>query len=333
MSLTASVINTIIAKADSAWQNGIESKDWVSRSEGLSALRMNQTAQLQELKDPNMDNKVRLVWLQPTAQVVEDYDGDCDFVGAKSSSVMKEYELTKKWHVAFRISEEELRTNAFTFEDIAAKHFLEADKLLSEYATKYALSKVEMLCAASKNPYPNTTWTIPALGVTEIPANQWKPDIIGEFIIAAKLANYSNPFLLSGLNMSLDNWKAQMNAGQSGNEGNVQMFRQIKTYFDLWNVDGTAAANRTYLLDKGTFAFVSKARWNTVETFANGANITRYSIASNVMEGVRFDVRYKTICENDSVDHVFEYILRCDVFTNPQSVKPGFTGAMAFHKS
>jgi hypothetical protein len=334
MSLTLSTIQKVLEKADVLWTDRIEKGDWVARDGSLKAVRENQTAQLQPLTDPNIDNKIQLVWLKPTNQVVEDYDKDCAFDGVPMSSAAKEYEISQAFRVGYRISEAELRTNKFTFEELVARQFLEADKLLTEKAAKFAVSKIEFLCATSKNPYnPNASWSVPPIGVSTIPQNEWTPDLLGHFIITAQLANFTNPFLVSGLNLAHRNWKAQKEAGQSGNEGNVEMFNDMKTYYDLWNIDGTTAANRTYLLNRGAFAFVTKSRWEKLEEFGNGANLIRYSMASNNMEGVRYDVRYRTICEGDTIDHVWEYILRCDVVTNPESVMPGYTGALGFHKA
>jgi hypothetical protein len=335
MAFTSSELQKVLGKADAIWGDNIAQADYMANAEIVRAIKANQTVTFDALKDPDKDNKVKLTWINSCGIEADDYVADCTINGVELSTDSKEYTIDQPFEVSIKIKEETLRTNIFGYEEVYAKAFMKADKALAEKLAAATVAKLESWAAISANPYTaDAAWNVPAAGITNIPQNQWQPDILGHFILAGKLSKFTNPYMVSGLNLAHRNWKAQLEAGQSGNEGNVEMFNQVRTYFDIFNVDSTAVANRTYLIDRNAVGIVSKNHYgNTPTTYGDGANLTRFSLASLNLEGVRYDVIHRTECERDEIVHLFKFIYRGGIFINPTGCIGSRTGLLGFHKA
>ena len=132
MSITASSLNKVLESADIYWADNQAKADYVANAEIVRVVKANDTAVLTPLLDPAKDNVVKIAWINACDVEAVDFVGDCDFTGVPLTTDSKEYALDITLEVTSSISEQDLRTNLFSFEQFMAKQFLKADKALTE---------------------------------------------------------------------------------------------------------------------------------------------------------------------------------------------------------
>jgi len=106
-------------------------------------------------------------------------------------------------------------------------------------------------------------------------------------------------------------------------------------YHDLFNIDTVNdPALKTYMLSMGSMAMVSKAFNPNVpeKTFDN----TRYTMRSNFMPSLVYDVWYNNECEASAqrlIQHNWTIRLTADIYNNPAGCDLNNTGILSFECS
>jgi hypothetical protein len=118
---------------------------------------------------------------------------------------------------------------------------------------------------------------------------------------------------------------AQFNAGQDTGKGVVTAFGDMPMYFDMFGFAKAGLTTDALMIQRGALAFASRVRFDAVPEYLGGdINQTRYSIASNALPGVRYDVYYTMKCianEDDPTEentvHTWLIQARFGLFANP----------------
>lgn len=328
---TASQLTTALVKADRMWSDENQRRDFEANIDIWKTIKAEQTADVSILEDGEKDRDVKVYWATmcgETAQDCVDGEDDCDLAGNELGSDSKTYELTKckKW--SFSVDEIAFRKNHFSFEDIVAKGFLKADKIISEAVAGTALPRIESFKGVNK--VTNGIGTVNATTTeTDIQATDMNERMFAYLYRVAKLNELSNPFLLSGNNLFEERLITMLSRENAEGKGAAELYKLFRTYFDLFNVD-IGTAEKTYLINRGAIAFASKNYYG--ETPRMYKMQDRYSIASRHMEGHRIDVYYTNRCAGDKIMHDFKFKMKYDYFLNPTGCDADQTGVLAFNK-
>lgn len=330
---SASQLAQTIIRADQMFADDMMKADFEGNVDSWKAIKKEMNASVAVLEDPEKDREVKVTWINSCGDVAEDCDGDdCDLAGNELGTDSKTYALGLCKQYKFTVDEMAFRTNDYSMEQVVAKGFLKADKALSEAITKSGLSRIESFKGV--NQVTDGVGTVNA-GTTEtdVAAADWNERLFAYLYRVGIQNQMSNPFLLSGTNLFEDRLVTMLAEANANGKGAAQLFKLMRTYFDLFNIDiMNSPALKTYLINRGSIAFASKAYYGAVPTEYIGAGQKRYSIASRNLDGVRFDVHYTNRCSGNTMKHDFMVKAKYDYFINPTGCDGTRTGVLAFNK-
>lgn len=325
---TAAALQKVQVLQDRVWKDNIGNARYMSHVDSLLAIQKEGTASgaFRELQTEK-DKTVRLVWLNDCDDTTAACSNDCTIGGAELSADAKDYALNICRTTGFTIKEKATRSTEFDREMHVAQGMLNHIRLLDEYLNGQVLAAIETNRGA--NEYFPTGWSETSSD-TVVPDTDFSRRMIPRLIQTGVRNRFNNPYILSGENLWYEKWDAMMDAGNLDGKGNAAAFGALRIYHDLFNLD---AANdpdfKTYLISQGALAFVSKAYYNTpVDYFTN----TRYSVPSNSIPGVRYDVVYTNTCTSNEMLHHFSLYANAGIFLNPTGCSETRTGIISFLK-
>jgi len=274
------------------------------------------------------DKTVRLVWLNDCDDTTAACTDDCSVGGNELSADAKDYALNLCRKSGFTVKEKATRSSEFDREMLVAKGMLNHILLLDEWLNGQVLAAIEANRGA--NEYLPTGWSETSSD-TVVPESDFTRRIIPRLIMTGNRNRFNNPFVLSGENLWYEKWDAMIDQGNGEGKGDASAFGSLRMYHDLFNLD---AANdpdfKTYLISQGALAFVSKAYYNTPVTYFGNM---RYSVPSNSIPGVRYDVVYTNTCSSNEMLHHFSLHANAGIFLNPTGCSETRTGILSFLKS
>ena len=331
---SASQLAQTLIKADQMFADDMMKADFEGNVDTWKAIKAEQNANVSVLEDPEKDRDVKVHWINSCGVTAVDCDGDdCDLAGTELGSDSKVYSLGLCKQYKFTVDEMTFRTNNYSMEDAVAKGMLKADKALSEAITASAIARIESFKGV--NEVTDGVGTVNG-GTTEtdIAAADWNERLFAYLYRVGIQNEMSNPFLLSGTNLFEDRLVTLLAEANANGKGAAQLFKLMRTYFDLFNIDvANSPALKTYLINRGAIAFASKAYYGATPTEYIGAGQKRWSMASNNLEGVRFDVHYTNRCSTTTMKHDFKVQVKYDYFLNPTGCTATRTGVLAFNKT
>lgn len=330
MALTCAELQKVVAKIERTWLDNQTKMDYVPNIGVLEALRKEQTARMAEIENPDKDKTLRIWWLSQCGLVASDCAddlNDCEFTGDEVSSTCVDYALDICVSTKFSIEDTVFRTNEANAEQALALQFLAALKVLDEELALKAVAKLNAF--AGINQYEGIG---DVDGVTTyIAANYWGADMYGYFGMVKTINKFSNPFMIHGSNLYMTNWNASYNMANANQKDAAPKLQSIRSYWDLFNIDAVNNPDLvSYMVDKGAVAFANKARYplNNPKVYQFGQ---RWSIESQALPGVVYDVYYKERCvANDKIYHDYKVIGRAGIYNNPAGCTADKTGVIKF---
>jgi len=318
--------------ADDIWNDNASQKQYIARAEAAKAIMSEQTVTLEQLKDHDKDNVVKLQWVDMCANTVEDYVAECDFDGALGKITCKEYEILEAKQSKYSITEEKFRGSTADIQMLIAKGWLTALKKLDEEIAKAAIAKVDSFVGV--NAYTGAPGQVVGLD-TFIPPAHWGPEIMAYFAEVAIMNSSDDTYILDGNNLFRQTWLAQFKALNQNEKDGKAMLETIRTYHDLFNMSAVVGSDKLFMIDKNAVAIITNNRYSTERSIQNGANRTRFSVPSRNLAGVIYDVVYTTKCiitdGEEDIQHNWKFIARFDTFLNPtSSCDPNNTGVLSF---
>ena len=296
---SASQLAKTVVIADQMFGDSMLQADYKADIAALTAITQEQNARIDVLKDQEKDREVKIHWINMCANAVEDDDGDdCDLDGPELGSDSKTYGLNVKKSFKFTVDEMAFRTNDYNMEQAVAVGFLKADKALCEAMTATTIARIESF--KGTNLVTDGVGTVNA-GTTEtdIAAADWNANLFAHFYRVAKQNDFSNAFLLSGVNLFEDWIKTKAAQDNSNGKGDSNLYDLMRMYFDIKNIEGVnSPAYKTYMINRGAIAFAAKNYYGPVpQKFIQQH---RYSIQSRFLPNVRFDVHYTNRCSGET---------------------------------
>lgn len=330
--LYPSELLAIQTKADDIWFNDPRMADYMPNAKAAQVLLEVQTARFEELRNPYKDRTVQVAWLDQCDAEAEDCDSQCEIDGTVASTSVQEYALTTCKKVGFKVPSRLLRTNLFGMEDFVARQHLKMLKTLDEFWAVQVVSAIE----ANKGENAYTDQYNVTGDTTEIPPSAWTPNLFGYFELVKQLNKITGAFLLTGKNLFLQDWQVKMNQANGEGKGAANMINTLRTEFDLFNLTAAGVGSSSFLVHPNALALITKAEsadyTAAVPDSLHGKDIhqERYSVNSNTLQGVKYDVRYGLVCEGDEIYHVWQYQTKGDVLVNPAGCTATRTGILGF---
>jgi len=321
----------VTVKMQDIWSPSAAEKQNQGNVEAALAVLTEQTATFTQLDDPEKDNVVRVEWIDDCDNTVVDCADDCIITGTESQATCKDYEISICKETSYTINDRKFRKKNVNFQEVLAKGWGNKLRILDEEIAKTVVAKVDSF--AGVNPYATGIGDVVG-NETYIEASMWTSAVMAYFAQVAILNKSNDVYLLDGDNLFQTNWIAQFNSLNANQASDAPMLATIRTYFDLFNMNAVLAPDKkTFMIDRGAVALVNKVRFPSVpEQILNGADVIRWSIPSNRLPGVMYDVLYKTECVNGGdILHKYKFIARFDVFLNPVSAcDANNTGVLSF---
>jgi hypothetical protein len=315
----------IQVKLDQMWADSAVKQDYTANCVALQSIIQEQTAQFPQLKTEK-DTQVKIAWLNHCDDTVSDCTNDCIVGGDELSADCKTYELDICKTTGFSVKEKALRAGIFSKEELIAKAMLQKLKIMDEQLTQTVVSALDTYTGV--NQFLNGFTT--SGNDTVIPATYWTPDLFAYFYQTMIMNKHTNSFMLSGSNLFQAEWIARMNMSNSEKAPDMAKMNTIRKYFDLFNMDSVLGTKKTFTIDKGAVAFVSKNYYPSTPIQYIGAGQTRYSVPSKNLSGVTYDVIYTNDCTNNEITHHWSFYVKAGFFLNPTGCNSDNTGVLSF---
>lgn len=337
MAFTATNLTPIIGSIEQIWADNIRKQEYMVDTTSFDAIiRDNQTARLGAFERDGKEIKGKISWVDACLPALEtDCGEDCDLGGVTASTATKDIVIAQCTPKAtFTVNENDLRGNDMEMAQFIAPLLMRRMKQLDEVLIKKALAFVDLNAGTNAFTAANGgvgTWTALTKS-TNVAAASWTRDLFPFLNLAAIKNNFTTPYLLSGMNLWVDNWNAQINQPNGEGKGTAAAYDFFKKYFDLYYLDTVNSPDmNTYLLNKGAVAFASKNWYGAAPTRYDFGQ-TRYSLPSNNLAGVRYDVHYEQACVANKIEHRWGLFLDFDYFLNPLGCDATKTGILKYKK-
>lgn len=330
---SASELVGVQLKAEKMWNDGQFKQDYVADVDVIKAIKERQTARITELENPEKDYDVAVNWLDTSAVSAIDAVSNCDIDEPTVGSKSKPYALDIFKKSGFSFSEQDLRTNIYGREEAVAmgtlRAMMELDNAIATAVAAKAVGYAGTNLAPGAHSY--------AAGVTTVAAAKYNRSLMASLLLTARKNKMRNPFIVEAGELYEDYLNAGFDAANSNGGGDAARTKALQTYFDLVNFAAAGTPVDLLLINQGALAFASKVHYGSTPVAIGGdVNQTRYSVASNNIPGVSYDVFYKTKCANiggkDHITHHWRFEAKAGLLLNPEGEAAGNNGVLAFAK-
>jgi len=316
-------------KMEQMWADSVVQKQYTPQANSALAVLTEQTAQFIDLKNSLKDVDVRIEWIDHCAGGVTDCTDECSITGTEAQATCEDYAISICKETEFVVKDLTFRTSSFSREEVTARGWMNSLKRLDEEIAKTVVAKIDSF--AGVNPYVGGIGNVVGTD-TFVSGAYWTAEIMSYLAQVSILNKSQDVYILDGDNLFQQTWMAQYNQANANGGSQIGMLSSIRKYFDLFNVNAVVGAKKTFLIDKGAVALISKVRYpSTPEQILNGANVIRWSVPSNYLPNIAYDVVYQTECSGSDIFHKYKFIARFDVFLNPTSAcDTTNTGVLSF---
>ena len=273
----------------------------------------NQTATFDPLNDPQNPKKLRLWWKEICRQSMVNVSDNCDISGTEGDLAYKDVEITdSKQTASIILGENKFRHSTidrigYVAQELASR-LRDADEFLAKELVASAYSFAGTNAFAGGYTFNGTRNSL------EIPAIEFNEGLIPFIAQMIAINQSSDAMIIDGGNLFQKLY---------GAEELKNNFGGLKVDFDLFNITANAnTANSTFVLDKSAIALKTLSfHPTTPKVYQSGANITKYSVPSQNLPGVVYDVFYQTECVGATNDILEKWsvVVNYGIFQTPLS--------------
>jgi len=317
---------------DRAWRDPIYNSQFMAKTAALTAQLQRQTIQVSDFITGSGRNAKQLTktifWPVSCAVTTGACTDECLVSTTEATDSSQDIVLTCLRQVGFKETMKRFRNSPLDYEKTIALMMLTHMKALDEYLTQQYIAFL-LANAGDHGDYALSVGSL--VGVDwEIPATEWNAELMAEFVIAAELARFGNPYILDGLNFASAQIIADANSGNLDGKGVSSLFNEFGFVRDIVNMTA-AAPGRTFMVNASAVAFVSGNYWDTTPAeYAPGHRVWKQQ--SKNLPGVWYDVHEIEACtSNDFVDS-FQIRVNGAFALNPLGCDAGTTGILSFEK-
>ncbi len=331
MAITNSALPFVIERATTAWPGNMNEKDFVPQIDTLLAIRDQQTAQLQLANLPEgVDAKI--TWMNNCDLGVDTYTAECTFSGQEADTYKKDLTIDQDGQTTFTVPIDGWDDNVFKYADATATNLLKTMVVQAEEVAQYAVGVLNANLGESEYT-TNPSWTVSGTE-TLVPGSEWESTaIIGKLMIAGKKNRIINPILLSGENLAQLAFMSRTSAANGEGKGDFARISQMPIYNDIFNVDDVNAGSLlTYMIERGSLAFLSKGYFSTTPEVMDG-NTRRFSVQNRFFPQLWHDVIVYRSCASGVWKENWKIRPRYKLEINPTGCTATRTGILAFTNS
>jgi len=337
----------IILTAEQVWADSQNQTDqYTAHAETIKALAERQKDRNQivsSLQNADLeDDEITITWIDTCSDELDVACQDvCNFTGADTPILSKKYSLTGCVSASFSVDENDMLRNKYTIEEYIAKMLLSKIKLLDEDINAKSLLFLSANAGYNSNPeaYAFNGSTL------EVPAADYNNELYIKMVIDAQLNQINDPFVVDSGSLYREYLRAQLDQGNAEGSGNQKRTMLFPTYFDLRGFPKAPVTDSTFLVSPYSYAFAVRNYNTSAPEIVETKNLRqiRYSIPSNSVPGVTYDVYKQVVCSGHRFKH--EYLIEarhgfylnptgCDVETavGPPAVYDQVSGILSYTK-
>src|SRR5690606_5797740 len=259
-------------------------------------------------------------------------DDSCDIEGVEPESKTEKLSINMFLEDSFSVNEEKFRGNLIKMEEAIAIGIAGMERnLINKLNAKLA---ARLLTFGGVNQYagPGTIGTNVG-GYTEIDAANFTAEGFFPYLQQARVMNkFQSLLVIDGGNLFQDNYRSQKYLGNDDGKAAASMYGDLTYRNDLFGFAANSIADVSIVVDPGSIAFAAVNRFPEDPREIKNPAVTRYSVPSNFLPGVRYDVTYKQTCVGGKIWHTWNYKIRAGIWDNPLRCNNEITGTLLFKK-
>lgn len=322
-------LTAVQAKADQIFADPILNNDAIVDSITAKAILEQQQGMVRMPSITGTKNKeLRVEWLTKCSPSTDECSDDCDITGEDATPECKDYELECLRESTFKVSERHFRDRTIEKVEAVAFNMLRHMGAMDEWISQYCITG--LLANAGVNVFTGGVGTVTGT-TTYVPAQYWDPNIFGYWDQVIRMNKFRQTYGITGNNLYQLLWSAPLDAANDNGKGAYRKVGTLKMYQDPENIE-TYATGQTFLLHRGSVAFVSKA-WNPL----NPANAVEpapgyflWSENSRNLPGVTYDIIMQQSCLSNDFHEAYKIQLHGLFAVNPFPCSDTNTGVLVF---
>ncbi|GGH24671.1 hypothetical protein FAZ19_16255 [Sphingobacterium alkalisoli] len=322
-------------RMEEKWHDKVKNRDYNPDMATAKVIAEQQTANVKEIEDESLDRQVSVNWVDFCQDNADDEvtdDDSCDIQATEPESKSQLEEIDTFVQASYKVQEEKFRGNFVKLEEAVAVSLLATEKNLIEKLNLKLAAKLLTFGGVNRYAGAGTIGTNVA-GYTEIDAANFTAEGFFPYLQQARIMNkFSSLLVLDGGNLFQDNYKSQKYLGNDDGKAAASMYGDLSYRNDLFGFASNAMEDVTIVLDPGSVAFGSKSRFSEEPRKIDNPTVTRYSVPSNYIPGLRYDVTYKMECIGGKIWHSWTYKIRTGFWLNPIRCNEDVTGILLFKK-
>lgn len=302
------------------WDINVQ-KQYMAFADTAKTILKTQTAKFVDLENPKKDKTIDVEWVN-ACEITDQACSGCTMDGTKLSTNIQSYTMNLCREVPFYVDENDMIGNDFDVEDLIAKGFLKADKAIAEYVNGQAIAVIESnlgvnaMGTGGKGVVTGTE--------TYINAAYWDAKLMAYFERVRQLNMMQNPYILDGSNLFEQIFGSKLDTDKKDSN----YFGTLDYFYDLSGIDAANTPNlKTYLIERGALTLASKIYYPQLVTYFDSK---RYSIKSQLLPGVSYDVYYSNTCTGNFYKHNFKVVFHGLVAAAPTGCTSTNTGLLSF---
>ena len=320
----------IKARASSIFSDEVRKADYVADVEAAKLVLAGQTAKLDDLKNPTKDREITLTWMDDCddADPVAVTD-DCELGGTTLGTSCQDYALSTTFMKEFKVSEKKYRGLDGTMEEEIAMLMLKKQILMDNFWSKKVIA---FLNANSGTNVLSTPYTVSG-DVTEIPALNWTPNLMGYLTEAARKNRLNLTRFLSGSLLYQHFWQTEKEVSDPTGRSAMNKLGSFGTpTFDLFAMDDVLGYKGAFLFNPNSLALVTKYYNPSAprQVHTSSGIQWRSSRPSDNLPGITYDWIVEQTCEDNDIIWKYRVQTKGDIFLNPLGCTPGRTGILQF---
>lgn len=328
-------------RMEEMWHDKVKNRDYNPDMATAKVIMAQQTAEVSPITNEALDRNVSVNWVDFCSNTVRDEsdedepvtdDDSCDVEGLEPESKSELKELDMFIEDSFMINEEKFRGNFIKMEEAIAVGVLAMERnLINKFNQKIA---ARLLTYGGVNRYAGAgTIGTNNAGYTEIAAADFTAEGFFPYLQQAGVMNrFQSLLMLDGGNLFQDNYRSQKYLGNDDGKAAASMYGDLSYRNDLFGFAANDIADVSIVLDPGSVAIGTANRFSETPREIKNPSVTRYSVPSNYLPGVRYDVTYKQTCVNGKIWHAWNYKIRAGMWANPLRCNEDITGVLLFKK-
>jgi hypothetical protein len=330
LDFTCGYLSAVQAKADAIFKDPVLNNDAIVNTETAKAVLAEQRGVIAMPSIEGTKNKeLRVEWLTKCSPETDECSDDCSIDGEDAAPECKTYELECLQESTFKVPERLYRDRTIAKIDSVAFQMVRHMGALDQWVSQYIITG--LAAAAGLNLFTGGIGQVSGT-TTFIAPQYWDDAIWGYFAQVNEMNMFRNAYGITGNNLYQLLWNRPLEvANAQDGAANVRKIGTQRMYQDPQNIE-TYAPGQTFLIHKGSVAFINKA-WNP----ANAANAVNpspgmflWSEPSRNLPGVTYDIFMLQSCSGNEFYEAYKIQLHGLFAVNPYPCNEYNTGVLVF---